>query len=407
MSSARDSIFRSYDIRGSYPGDFDTQFAQRFGARVTQWLPTGPIIIGRDARATSDELAYAVVDGALYTGAQIIDVGVVSTPQFYWAIRSRGATGGIMITASHNPAQDNGFKVIASRGGVLEVVGGDVLRQIVDVHEHGAATKGTIEFASVLEGYAAAVAYAASWQGGRELVTSCDGPQAVQAVLERLGPIATSDTLAVRFDADGDRVNFFESGQQIPSDFIFLLLAEYYGYAPLVFDLRFSKTLRQRLDARRVPYEVSAVGRVQLTQAMHRLGAQFGGETSGHFYWKEFGGMECPELTMLRVLEIMRSSKQSLTSLTAPYRLYAKSEELTVPLADRKHADSLMRVLQQKYEDAHITHVDGVTIEYEEWWCTVRPSNTEPLLRIVVEAINKKILDQAIEEVMKILHQGR
>jgi phosphomannomutase len=399
MATFQKEIFRTYDIRGNYPGDFDSTFTQRLGGRVASWLGAGSIVVGRDARPTSDELGYAVLDGAVYAGANVIDVGVLSTPQFYWAVRSLGAAGGIMITASHNPHEQNGFKVVAARGQLLEVIGGDVLRQVYDGHVPESLGKGSVTYHDVAEGYAAAVSYAAKWQGGRELLMSVDGPGAVRDVLSRLGPIAPDHGLGVRFDTDGDRVAFFEDGVQIPPDSIFLLLAEQLNLKPLVFDLRFSRTVRQRLEARRIPYSISRVGRLALTTTMHATGAAFGGEVSGHFYWKEFGGMECPELTALRVYDIVRSSERCLSDLVAPYRVLVKSEEISLPIRDRKRAGAALKKLSEYYAAGKQDHTDGLTVEFEDWWCNVRPSNTESVLRMVVEANKKDLLDEKVREV--------
>ena len=396
------TIFRAYDVRGVYPDDFDAAFAQRLGDRVAAWLKAGIIVVGRDARVSSDELAYALIDGAVHTGARIIDVGVLSTPQFYWAIRSLGAAGGVMVTASHNPARYNGFKVIANHGDTLEVVGGHTVRQVYDSRGHGHRAGGSIEYCDVTADYAAAVAYAAGWKGGTELKIAVDAPGAVLAVLKRLGPIAPDHGFSARFDADGDRVVFYDDGKLVPADFIFLLLVEQLKLKPLVFDLRFSRTVKTRLQARSVPFTVSKVGRLYLTDAMHRTGAAFGGEISGHYYWKEMGGMECPELALLRLYEIVRKSGKMLGELAAPYRVLHKSDEISVPVHDSKEIASLLKNIEAHFHDATVSREDGLTVEYPDWWFNIRPSNTEPMLRLIVEAQEKNLLDQRVKEILAV-----
>jgi|GEM_PF-3477162 len=403
MATFSKEIFRAYDVRGAYPGDFDSTFAQRLASRVVQWLKAGTIVIGRDSRATSDELAYACIDGAVYGGADVIDVGVLSTPQFYWAIRSLGAVGGIMVTASHNALTDNGFKVIASRGENLEVVGGAVVRQIFDGHQSEGNTKGSVEYRAIADGYSAAVSYASGWQGGTELAMAVDGPDAVRAVLARCGPIAPDARFGIRFDTDGDRVAFFEDGVQIPADFVFLLLAEQLALSPLVFDLRFSRVVRQRLEARSVPFTISKVGRLAITEAMHITNAEFGGELSGHYYWRQFGGMESPELTTLRLYQLVKKSGRSLSELVAPYRTHFKSDEISIPVRDQKHASALIEKLAQHYSEATQDRTDGLTVEFEEWWFNIRQSNTEALVRLVFEASFKDLLDQVVSEVYQLI----
>lgn len=406
MATLNPTIFRAYDVRGVYPDDFDAAFAQRLGDRVTAWLLRQArdkvIIMGRDARASSDELAYALIDGAVHAGARIVDVGVLSTPQFYWAIRSIGAAGGVMVTASHNPVRYNGFKVIANHGDILEVIGGHAVRQVYDSHGRGHRAEGRIEYRDVAADYAAAVAYAAGWKGGTELRVSVDAPDAVLAVLKRLGPVAPDHGLAVRFDADGDRIAFYDDGQQIPADFIFLLLAEQLKLEPLVFELRFSRMVKTRLQARGIPFTVSKVGRLYLTEAMHHTGSALGGEISGHYYWKEMGGMECPELTLLRVYDIVRKSGKTLSELVAPYRILHKSDEVSISVRDHKEIAAILRNIEAHFHDAVIGRVDGLTVEYPDWWFNIRPSNTEPALRLVVEAQEKNLLDQRVEEVVAV-----
>ncbi|MCC6934807.1 MAG: hypothetical protein IT406_03930 [Candidatus Yanofskybacteria bacterium] len=396
-------IFRAYDIRGEYGVDFDAVFAQRCGSTFAAWLRAGPLIVGRDARSSSDEIAYALIDGAVHAGAHVIDIGVVSTPQFTWAIRAVDAVGGVMVTASHNPGRMNGFKVIARRGEALEVVGGHMLRQVCDSHDHPHRTGGDIEHRDIIPAYADAVAYAARWSGGLALQVALDAPDAVRRVLERLGPIAPDHRLAARCDADGDRIEFFDEGVPVPADLLVLLMTEQLGLHPVVFDGRFSRTVRERLNARSVPYFISRVGRLYLSLAMRHTGAALGGELSGHFYWREFGGMESPELTLLRVYGIVQQSGRSLQELIAPYRIRQKSDEVSIPIRDAKDADARIRILAERFADAKLSRVDGLTVEYADWWGNVRRSNTEPVLRLVVEADTKDLLDQKVAEFRALL----
>lgn len=410
MATLNPTIFHANDVRGVYPGDFDAAFAQRLGDRVAAWLKAGTVVVGRDARASSDELAYALIDGVIHAGARIIDVGVLSTPQFYWAIRSLGAAGGVMVTASHNPTRYNGFKVIANHGEILEIIGGHTIRQVYDSGGRGHRAGGLIEHHDVNADYAAAVAYAAGWKGGTELRVSVDAPDAVLAVLNRLGPIAPDHGLAVRFDADGDRIAFYDDGQPISADFVFLLLAEQLKLKPLVFDGRFSRTVKARLQARNIPFAVSKVGRLYLTEAMHRTGAVLGAETSGHYYWKEMGGMECPELTLLRVYAIVRASGKTLSELVAPYRVLHKSDEISIPVRNRKESAAVLHNIEAHFHDATVSRDDGLTVEYPDpdapagvnWWFNIRLSNTEPVLRLIVEAQEKNLLDQLVKEIMAV-----
>lgn len=405
MEGVNPNIFRTYDIRGFWDKDFSAAFVQRLASKVAAYWPDGPIVIGRDGRASSDELAYALIDGALHVGAQVLDVGQVSTPQLTWAIREYKAVGGLMATASHNPGEYNGIKAIVRRGEFLEIVGGHYLRQIYDGHMHGHRSGGDIEVQDIIPSYAQAVAIAAKWQD-QEIAVSIDAPLPIRRALELIAPIAPDDGFSARFDADGDRVTFYQSGVPIAAEWIFLLLADELELRPLVFDLRFSRAVREHLRARNVQFYESAVGRLAMTENMRVKGAMFGAETSGHYYWRSFANMESPELTLLRVARIIGQKRQSLDELIGAYTKYAKSEEISLPIKDRKAAASVFELVSSRYKFGSVKHVDGISVDLwdtEGWWFNLRLSNTEPVLRLVIEAKEKDFFETKLKEVKKLL----
>jgi phosphomannomutase len=391
MAEVNPAIFRAYDIRGTYGTDFDALFASRLARHLASYLGAHMLVMGRDGRSSGPELAHAVADGFMAAGIKVIDIGEVSSPQFYWAARMLGADGGIMVTASHNPDADNGFKAIARRETLLEVIGGHELRQVYDSHGGAHRPGGALERQDVIPGYAAAVAYAADWEGGTELALAMDAPSPVQRVLERLGPIAPDDGFLARFDADGDRVVFYDRGREVAADLIFILLAERQGFSPVVADTRFTRAAIERLGERGVPLVRSRVGRLSMTRAMQSAGAAFGAELSGHYYWRAFGGMECPELALLSVYRLVREAHLSLGELTEPYRRYFRSDELSFPLRDRKEMGHIFRMLEHRYAGCRFDRTDGLTVDCwdghiavprdDGFWFNVRPSNTEPVLR--------------------------
>lgn len=394
-------IFRSYDIRGIYGTDFDAAFIQRLGTKVAAYLK-GPVVIGRDGRPSSHELAHAAIDGAMHVGAQVIDIGHVSSPQLFWAIRTLDAAGGIMVTASHNTGEYNGVKVMARRGETLEIIGGHHLRQIYDSHGSAYRAQGSVTTHDVIPGYAGAVAHAAGWKG-QELPVSLDAPVPVCRALAAIAAIAPDHGLAAQCDSDGDRITFFEHGRPIAADWIFLMLADYCAWQPVVFDLRFSRAVREHLEKRGAAYIVSPVGRPALVRKMQEANAILGAEISGHYYWKSFANMESPELTLLQVMRIIQERSQTIGELIAPYVQYAKSEEINIPIKDRKAAAGMFDRMTWYFGDGQISRMDGLTVEYSSWWFNIRPSNTEPVLRLVVEAESKEMLDQRVEQVLKVI----
>ena len=403
MDAVHPSVFRAYDIRGVYPDDFDAVFAQRLARHLATHLGAGTLIVGRDGRPSGPELSRAVTDGFLDAGAHVIDVGEVSTPQFYWAMRTMGAAGGIMVTGSQNPSGQNCFKAMANRDGILDVLGGHEMRQIYDSHGGAHKTGGSVETSDIIPGYAAAVAYAADWRGGVEIQCAIEAPHAVLRVLEHLGPVAPDDGLAVRFDADGDRIVFFDHGTPVPADLILLMLADRMELPSVVAELRCSRIVAERLSQKNVPLTRSRVGRLYMTQAMHATGAALGGELSGHFYWHSFGGMECPELTFLNVIRILRDSGVSLSRLIAPYRTYFRSEEINIPLRDLKEAGHIRQILERRFRGCPMDRTDGLSVDCGDFWFNIRPSNTEALLRLVVESKRKDLLERHIQEVRGLL----
>jgi phosphomannomutase len=145
------------------------------------------------------------------------------------------------------------------------------------------------------------------------------------------------------------------------------------------------------------------VGRLHLTKAMQEQNAAFGGELSGHYYWKEFGGMEAPELTLLRLYDLVARSGHSLTDLVAPYRTMQKSDEISVPVRDGKHATAVLQKLKAHFRHGDHDTTDGLTVEFPDWWFNIRPSNTEPLMRLVVEADKKDLLERMLKEIVDVV----
>jgi phosphomannomutase len=356
------NIFRSYDIRGIPGEDFDAAFAQRLGSRVASYLKAGEIVVGHDGRASSGESAHAVIDGAMHVGAQVIDIGQVSGPQFHWAALRSGAVGGVMIS-------EQGIAAVGHGG---QVIGGHRLRQIYDGHPHGHSTGGTVDRHDIIPAYAAAVAQAAGWRG-QELSLSLDAPVPVCRAVSLIASIAPDHRLAARFDASGECVNFFDQGTPIAADWIFLLVAERLANGPVMLDPRFSRAVREHLDERGISYTVGT------------------------------GDREAPELTLLRVARIVAESGKTLTELVAPYPRYHQSQEMSIPVRDNAAALVALDRMAWYFGDGKASQENGLTIEYPDWWFTLRLSDTKPALTLVVEAHEKDLRDQKVTEVMRAL----
>ena len=182
------------------------------------------------------------------------------------------------------------------------------------------------------------------------------------------------------------------------------MLADRMELPSVVAELRCSRIVVERLSQKNVSLTRSRVGRLYMTQAMHATGAALGGELSGHFYWHSFGGMECPELTFLTVIRLVRDSGVSLAQLIKPYQKYYRSEEINIPLRDLKEASHIRQLLERRFSGCPMDRTDGLSLDCGDYWFNLRPSNTEALLRLVVESKRKDLLERHIQEIRGLLH---
>ncbi|KKT86811.1 MAG: Phosphomannomutase [Microgenomates group bacterium GW2011_GWA1_Microgenomates_45_10] len=375
MANFKAEIFKAYDIRGIYEEDFGVGFAQELGNKIASGRK---VVIGRDNRASSPVLEQAVIAGAIESGAEVISIGECSTPLFYFAVNQVGAEGGIMVTASHNQPEYNGFKVVGERA---ELADGPTLKTQFESREVSVKSGGVVTTLDPLLDYI----------------------DRVEEVSQVNFPIPPLDDIKIVFDNDHDRISFEENKQAIAPEFIFLLLVEKCGFKKVVYDLRFSRVVAEKLAKWGVEGVKSKVGRTNVYELMRKTEADFGGELSGHYYFKSFNNLEAPELVLADVAKAMNTSGQTLQALTASYKKYFKSEEVSIELVDQDVLPEIFQKLKEKYSDGEIEELDGLTINYPDWWFNVRASNTEPELRLVVEAETQELLNSKLAEVQEIL----
>lgn len=401
-------IFRRYDIRGIYGVDFDDQFARELANKAVTHFGAASVLVARDGRVSGEGLERLVTMGVTQAGAQAVSIGLSTTPLFYWSVFAAKADLGIMITASHNPPQFNGFKVIKSNG---ELVGGEPLLKVFK--EEFPVTNGNGQFTSMdTRAQYLEQVIAAAGPAPLNMAFSPNVPALAQSHVEVLMRQygLTADRAAplhVHMDPDADRVMFYENGEQVPSDFICALLSDRLGAARVVHDLRFSRSVLEYWKNKGIEAVVSRVGRLDMNRNMREHDADLGGEISSHFYFKRFNYLEAPELVLVHILRAMAESGKTLHELVTPYRKYAKSDEINLPGRDRW--TTFRQRLMEKYPDGKITEVDGITVEFTEadgtlnWWCNLRPSNTEPIVRLIVEAKNRDLLHEKVSELRYLL----
>jgi phosphomannomutase len=433
-------IFKAYDVRGVVPDELDAAIARRIGAAFTRLTDGRPILIGRDCRLSSPELAAALADGITAEGRDVIDLGLASTDLLYFASGALDLPG-IMLTASHNPRQYNGLKFCLP--GARPVGEDSGLRDIRALVESGmepsGGPTGRIETRDLLDAYVNHVLRFVDVDAMRPLVVAADtangmGGLVVPAVMARLPvtlhhlypeldgtfPNHPADPLepenlrdlraavldheadvGLAFDGDADRVFLVDERAQDVSGSILtalvaasMLRAE--PGAKIVHNLICSWVVPETIRAAGGVPVRTRVGHSFIKQIMAETGAVFGGEHSGHYYFRDNYGAD----SGLIALAELSASGSTLSKLLAPYRRYVTSGEINSTVRDQAGTiEALATVLADGKQD----RLDGLTVEYEDWWCNVRPSNTEPLLRLNVEARTEALLDTKTAMLLEII----
>jgi len=461
------NVFKAYDVRGKHPDPLNEKLAWQIGYGASQFLRQEAaeggdatpmmqnIVVGRDMRTSSPALSEALINGVTDAGGNVIDVGLVDTPFIYFAVNRVNCAGGIMTTASHNPPEYNGFKICRRRAS--PVGGGSGLDEIrkqaamADPAKHADPEhKGRVEQRDLWDAYIEHV-HSFLDLGGREIRIVVDasngmaGPM-ISKVFGRRGEkveglsitginleangefahppdplvranlrslqekvVETGADLGMCFDGDGDRcVLVDERGQPVGCDHLTawlarMFLAESPGSA-IVYDLRSSKAVQEEVeDAGGRPVR-SRVGHVFLKSALAEHDAIFGGELSGHFYFQRNFNADSGAIAMATALTALSKESQPLSAIIAPIARYPQSGEINFRVEDKDAA--LENLAETFFDEGEIDHLDGVTIDCFEsngWWCNVRKSNTEPLLRLNLEARDGETLGKALDRITPLL----
>ncbi len=443
-------IFKAYDIRGTYPDQINATLAARIARATVDVLSAKRLVVGRDMRESGETLRDAMIGAISAAGCEVIDIGRCSTPMSYWAVNAFSADGGIMITASHNPARYNGCKIsgkgarpVSYDTGIADIerlalgpapatagqppAAVDRPQIVADYQRWLFERTGLWGAESSLRPFTLVIDTGNGMMG--ELLPSLLAPLPCRIVPLYFEPDgrfpnhepnpldpnnmrdlqaavrAHQADLGIAFDGDGDRVMFVdETGEIIPSDRITALLsAEFLTQSPgstILYDLRSSWIVRDEiLRAGGTPVE-SRVGHSFIKQGMRKTDAVFAGELSGHFYFRDAYFTDNAELAMLHVLSLLSRRGQPVSQVLAPYNRYFATGEINFSVDDK---DRCMASLKQTFADAEFAALDGLTLRYSDWWCNVRPSNTEPVLRLNLEAKTPALRDQMLARVEAIL----
>ena len=437
-------VFKAYDVRGVVPDELDAELVRRIGAAFVTWSGAAEILVGRDARLSSPELAEALTDGATSRGADVVDLGLASTDLLYFASGSLDRPG-VMLTASHNPKEYNGLKFcLAGARPVGEDSGLKELRGLVERgDEDGARDRGTVRRRDVLDAYVDHVLSFTDAGRMRPLTVVVDtangmGGLVVPAVAARLpitlhhlyaeldgtfpnhpaDPIdpenqrdlkrevrARGADLGMAFDGDADRVFLIdERAEDVSGSILTALVAaamlDREPGAKVVHNLICSWTVPEVIREHGGRPVRTRVGHSFIKQVMAETGAVFGGEHSGHYYFRDNFNADSGLIAAVIALGELSASGGSLSDLLAPYRRYHASGEI-----NSRVDDPLAKVeeVAAALPDGRQDRLDGLTVEFDDWWCNVRPSNTEPLLRLNVEARTPELLGKTTEEVLAVI----
>jgi phosphomannomutase len=448
-------IFKAYDVRGLYGEEIDGDVAERIGrglARVLAALagkPTGELRVGlgRDMRLSAPELAGRYRDGLVAEGAHVLDAGMVGTEMLYWLVGSRDLDGGLMCTASHNPKAYTGAKMVER--GAVALSGDRGLQDIRRLLEDGlppvpgGGSSETVDLYSAFHERALQVIDAGAIRplkvvldGGNGMAGPMVGP-----VLERLSELdlvptywtpdgefpghepnpllpenrafiidkvrAEGADLGIAWDGDADRCFFIDGdGEFVPGDFLTALLAasvlEKAPGADILYDVRASRAVPDtvaRLGGRAL---VNRVGHAFFKTRMRDEGGEFGGEVSGHYYFKAFYNADSGTIPALLILELLSKQGKTLAQLLEPYRArYFISGEINSEVADPA---AKLEEIRARYAGGELTELDGVSVDYEDWHFNVRPSNTEPLLRLNLESlVSPEHMEHKRDEVLDLI----
>ena len=433
-------IFKAYDIRGIYPAELNEDMAYAIGRAYVEFTGAKKVVVGRDMRPHSGDLFRGLSRGIMEQGADVVDLGLSSTPQSYFANGTLKADGSIMITASHNPGEWNGFKLCRAEAVPISGVTGIMdIQKIVEERSWS-----TPEHSGKLSTYDIAPEYGAFLRSfaklDRKLKVVVDyanamGLYEIAGITDLFDIIPLYDELdgtfpnheanplkldtldaicakvkevgadfGAAFDGDADRCGFIDDqGNVIPMDLFTALIAQDIlsrGPATILYDLRSSRAVPECIENNGGKAIRSRVGHAFIKAQMRENDAVFAGELSGHYYFKQNFTAESQGLAMIMLANLICAENKPVSTLVAPLRKYFSSGEVNSKVAD---VNPILNTIRQKYTDGNMFELDGISVEYPEWWFNIRASNTEPLLRLIVEADSKELMEAKRDELLAII----
>ena len=440
-------VFKAYDVRGIHPSELDEAGAYAIGRAYVEQFEPNRIAVGHDMRESSPAMAEAVMKGAADGGAEIKNIGLIGTEMLYFGVGDLDLDGGVTVTASHNPKEYTGMKIV--RRGALPV-GGD--SGLLDIRDRALALTesprpGPAE-AETVDIYPAFVDRVLSFVkvddiGPLHVVVDAGNGMAgamLPPILDRLpvdalrcffepdgsfpnhepNPLLPENRefivgkvkdehadLGLAFDGDADRCFFVDdTGEFVPGDFVTALLAESMlekePGAKIIYDVRASWAVRDTVERLGGTALVNRVGHAFIKERMRKEDALFAGEVSGHYYFRDFNQADSGTIPALLMLELVSRRGQPLSEILRPLReRYFLTGEINTPVPDV--ALKLQELKEHFAEQGEISHLDGISVTAEEWHMNVRPSNTEPLLRLNLEALDRELMERKRDEALAVI----
>ncbi|MBT3720010.1 phosphomannomutase/phosphoglucomutase [archaeon] len=441
-------IFKAYDIRGIYGETINEDIVYRIGRAYVLKFKTKKITIGRDCRISSPKLFEALVRGVTDQGCDVLDIGLVSTPMMYFSVWKFKHDGGIVITASHNPPKYNGLKMVREDsipiGGETGIY--EIEEMIKDLPSELPEKKGIVADFNVFDPYLEHITNYMDLTKLKKFNIAIDtangmaGPIAavffdkLDCDLIHMYPVLDGNfpnheanplkeenvedlkkiviekkcDIGIAFDGDSDRCSFVdEKGQIVPSDYVIALVAkemlkEHKGKT-ILYDVRCSRIVGKVIKDNGGKTGRCPVGHSLVKKQMREQDIYFAGELSSHFYYQEEHYAEAPFFVILKILQIMTEENKPLSELVEPLKVYSHTGEINSKVEDKS---GKMKELAEKFSDGNVSYLDGVTVEYTDWWFNVRPSNTEPYLRLNLEADTKELMDEKRDLVLGIIRNN-
>jgi len=439
-------IFKAYDIRGLYPQEIDDDAAYRIARAFVTALKCRRVVVGHDMRDSAETFEAATIRGLIDQGADVVPIGLSSTPMYYFAVNYLAGDAGVQCSASHNPAEYNGYKMTGhSAIPSIAFVSNDALYEAACAggFEEPAAKGSVLDQVDVLDAYVEAVLDCAGIRDfkGLHIVVDCAngmGGYILPKLFGKVGndpirlywrldgsfpnheanPLKHETLLALRdrvvdeqadlgvaFDGDGDRVAFTdEKGRIIAGDFVTALIAremlKKQPGAEILYDLRSSWVVPEEIAKAGGKAIECRVGHGLIKKQMREEGGYFAGELSSHYYFRDFFTTDNGDLAMLNVIKLLLAEAKPMSQIAAPLRRYFHSGEINSEVAD---IPAVLARLKTKYGPAgkRVTEIDGYKAEFEDWWFNVRPSNTEPLIRLNLEAKTREKMEEKVEDLLK------